>query len=149
MADRAQAPDTPAKNSGLSADQLADEQAQDLPDREAMSILSVGGLSGALPVPIDPQTPVGLPDPQPPVALPDPSAPLPYPPGVPTDVDLTNAGGNVGDISDVVDLEDVRTLMDPRDLADLRDVADVTGASVNGGIPASMVPPEDGSTTLA
>jgi hypothetical protein len=140
MADRVQAPDAPTRPDGLTDDQLADEQAQDLPERDAMSILNVGGLSGALPVPVDPE---------PPVAVPDPSAPFSYPPGVPTDVDLTNVPGNVGDISDVVDPEDVHTLMDPRDLSDLRDVADVTGAPVDGGIPVTMVPPEDGETTLA
>jgi hypothetical protein len=140
MPERVQAPDKAAED-GLSTDQLADEQAQDLPDREAMSILSIGGLSGALPVPVDPQTPV---------ALPDPSTLPTVPAGVPTDVDLTNVGGNVGDISDVVDVGDVHTLMDPRDLADLRDVADVTGAPVDGGIPAGIVLPADGgSTTLA
>jgi hypothetical protein len=141
MAERAQAPDAPARTDGLSDDQLAGELAQDLPDREAMSILSVGGLTGALPAPVDTGTPV---------ALPDPSAPISVPPGVPTDVDLTNVGGNVGDISDVVDVNDVRTLMDPRDLADLRDVSDVTGAPVDGADPVSMVPPvDDPTTTLA
>jgi hypothetical protein len=140
MADRSAATE-PVTNDGLSADQLASEQAQDLPDREAMSILSVGGLSGALPVPIDPNAPV---------SLPDPSAPIATPPGVPANVDLTNVGGNVGDISDVVDTGDVQTLMDPRDLADLRDVADVTGAPIDGGIPVTMLPPvDDPTTTLA
>jgi len=138
MARQAQAPDQAAQD-GLNPEQLADEQAQDLPDREAMSILSVGGLSGALPVPVDTD---------PPVSLPDPSTLTP-PAGVPQDVDLTNVGGNVGDISDVVDVEDVHTLMDPRDLADLRDIAEVTGAPVNGEIPAGIVLPADDSTTLA
>ena len=91
----------------LSPEELAAEGASELPDREAKSVLSVGGLSGALP---------------------DPAAPNPVPTGVPPDADLTSAGGDIGDISDVVDPNDVRTLMDPRDLADLRDVADVTGA---------------------
>jgi hypothetical protein len=139
MADRAQAPEKTVQD-GLSADQLAGEQAQDLPDREAMSILSVGGLAGAYPVPVDPEPPVGLPDP---------ATSVTPPAGVPSDVDLTNVGGNVGDISDVVDTEDVRTLMDPRDFADLREVADLTGAPVNGELPAAIVPPNDDSTTLA
>lgn len=143
MTDVARAPDTAAEKDGLSQDQLAGEQAQDLPDREAMSILSVGGLNGALPVPASV-------DPQPTVALPDPTAPLPTPPGVQTDVDLTNVDGNVGDLSDVADPDDVRTLMDPRDLADLRDVADVTGAPIDGEIPAAIVqPPDEPSNTLA
>jgi len=140
MVDRATAAE-PATKDGLSPDQLAIEQAQDLPDREAMSILSVGGLSGALPVPVDPQAPV---------TLPDPSMPLTTPSGVPTDVNLSNVGGNVGDISDVVNTDDVQTLMDPRDFADLKDVADVTGAPIDGGIPVTMVPPaDDPTTTLA
>jgi len=63
MADRIQASDSTARHAGLSPEQLASEQAQDLPDREAMSLLDVGGISGAFPVPIDPQPPVALPDP--------------------------------------------------------------------------------------
>jgi len=140
MADQTTAIEPGAKD-GLTPEQLATEQAQDLPDREAMSVLSVGGLSGALPLPVDPQAPV---------TLPDPSLPIATPTGVPSDVDLSNVGGNVGDISDVVDTGDVQTLMDPRDLADLKDVADITGAPVDGGVPVTMLPPvDDPATTLA
>jgi len=118
---------------GLSSEQLAGEQAQDLPDREAMSILNVGGLSGPLPVPVDPQPPVGLPDP---------AVPLQAPPGGPGDADFTDVGGNGGDIS-AIDPNDVRTLMDPRDLSVLREVADVTGAPIDAGVPVTMVPPSN------
>jgi len=132
MADRSQALDRSARSAGLSPEQLAGEQAQDLPDREAMSILDVGGVSGAFPVPIDPQ---------PPIALPDPSAPVTLPPGVPSDVDLTNVEGNVGDISDVTD---VGTLVGPDHLTDPQDVP------VDGGPPAGLMQPSPpGASTLA
>jgi len=132
MADRSQAPDGSARSAGLSPEQLAGEQAQDLPDREAMSLLDVGGISGAFPVPIDPQ---------PPVTLPDPSAPVTLPPGVPSDIDLTNVEGNVGDISDVTD---VTTLVGPGDLIDPQDVP------ADGGSPAGLMQPSpSGASTLA
>jgi len=38
---------------GLSADELRAEQAGDMPDREAMSILDVGGFPAGLPTPTD------------------------------------------------------------------------------------------------
>lgn len=140
MMDQARPDDTLASGDGMSQDQLSGEQATDLPDREAMSILSAGGLSGPLPVPIDPQ---------PPVAIPDPSLSLPVPPGLPSDVDLTNVAGNVGDISDIAHTGDIGVLIDPRDLADLRDVVEVTGAPVDGGTPDSMgLPPADSASTL-
>jgi len=41
------------RQSGLSADELRAEQAGDLPEREAMSILDVGGLHVGLPTPGD------------------------------------------------------------------------------------------------
>jgi hypothetical protein len=48
---------------GLSADELRAEQAGDLPDRDAMSIISVGGLEAGLPPPeiLDDLVGVGLP----------------------------------------------------------------------------------------
>jgi hypothetical protein len=48
-------PNAPAadRQSGLSADELRAEQAGDLPEREAMSILDVGGLHVGLPTPGD------------------------------------------------------------------------------------------------
>jgi len=101
------------RTDGLSHEQLASEQAAELPDREAMSILSVGGLTGAFPIPADVPPPVSLPEPP------------TMPPGVPTDVDLTNAGGNVGDISDVTD---VRSLTDDLDLQDLTNVSDISAS---------------------
>jgi len=55
MSARARHPSTPAadQQTGLSADELRAEQAGDLPDREAMSILDVGGLPVGLPTPGD------------------------------------------------------------------------------------------------
>jgi hypothetical protein len=53
MADRVEAPE---QQRGLSSDQLADEQAQDLPDREAMSLLDMNAnldLAVDLAAPID------------------------------------------------------------------------------------------------
>jgi len=38
---------------GLTADELQAEQAGDLPNRDAMSILDVGGLGAGLPLPSD------------------------------------------------------------------------------------------------
>jgi hypothetical protein len=48
-------PDRPVTGSteGLSPDELKAEQAGDLPEREAMSILDVGGLDAGLPSPAD------------------------------------------------------------------------------------------------
>src|SRR3954465_8276241 len=48
-------PNAPAaeRQTGLSADELRAEQAGDLPEREAMSILDVGGLHVGLPTPGD------------------------------------------------------------------------------------------------
>jgi len=132
MADRSHAPHSAPRNAGLSPEQLAGEQAQDLPDREAMSLLDVGGMSGAFPVPVDPQ---------PPIALPDPSLPVTLPPGVPPDIDLTNVEGNVGDISDVTD---VTTLVGPGDLIDPQDVP------ADGGSPAGLMQPSaSGASRLA
>jgi len=137
MTDRIQAPESSLRSAGLSPEQLASEQAQDLPDREALSILDVGGLSGAFPVPVDPQ---------PPVTLPDPSAPVSLPPGVPSNVDLTNVDGNVGDISDVTN---VTTLVGPGDPIDPQAVvADATGDAGDDGAPAGLMQPS-GSSTLA
>jgi hypothetical protein len=42
---------TPGGAAALDPDELAAEQARDLPDREAMSILDVGQIGGGLPVP--------------------------------------------------------------------------------------------------
>jgi len=117
MADRPTATE-PAAADGLSPDQLAAEQAQDLPDREAMSLLDVGGLTGALPVPVDTQ---------PAVTPPDLSGPITYPTGVPTDADLTNVPDNIGDISDVTD---VHSLIG--DLGDLKGVPDGTEKPIDG-----------------
>jgi len=52
---QAASPDAPAaeRQNGLSADELRAEQAGDLPEREAMSILDVGGLHVGLPTPGD------------------------------------------------------------------------------------------------
>lgn len=138
MATPSRAPDA-AVQTGLTDEQLADERAQNLPDREALSILNVGGLSGGLPVPVEPE---------PSVSLPDPSVSVAAQAGAAGDADLANVPGNVGDVSDSVDPDDVTTLMDPRDLSDLREIGEVIGAPVNGEIPAAIVPPDDGSSTL-
>jgi hypothetical protein len=73
QATRAAAPsaDQPA---GLSQDELRAEQAGDLPDREAMSILDVGGLPAGLPLPGDVDIP----------SVPDDGVPLPANPGIET-----------------------------------------------------------------
>jgi len=44
---------TTRSTEGLSADELQQEQAGDLPDRDAMSILDVGGFGAGLPTPSD------------------------------------------------------------------------------------------------
>ena len=58
------------ERSGLDPDELRAEQAGDLPTRDAMSILGVGGLEGGLPPidtwPTEPPAegePIGVPDP--------------------------------------------------------------------------------------
>jgi hypothetical protein len=55
MSSRARRSDAPAagRPAGLTADELRAEQAGDLPEREAMSILDVGGLPAGLPTPGD------------------------------------------------------------------------------------------------
>ena len=149
MSDRIQASPAHApgaRSAGLSPEQLAGEQAHDLPDREAMSILNVGELSGPFPVPagLEPAVPV------------DPSIPIPAPIGIPSDVDLTNVegGGGISDVTDVSDvLRDVTPLVSPGELTDVQESADVTGASVDGSSPADpaglMQPSPSGLSTLA
>jgi len=58
-------PSAPAddRQDGLSADELRAEQAGDLPEREAMSILDVGGLHVGLPTPGDLDGVLNTPDP--------------------------------------------------------------------------------------
>ena len=141
MSSQSQTPrteDTTVGGAGLSPEQLDGEQAHDLPDREAMSLLDVGGLSGAFPVPIDPQ---------PPAVLSDPSTSIPLPSVPPLDVDLTNADGNVGDISDVTDVGDVASLEGPDELTDLQ--GSVAGSVDAGGPAGLMQPSPTGSSTLA
>jgi len=118
MADRVKAPD----EQGLSSDQLADEQAQDLPDREAMSILSMGGISGPLPIPVPSEPEITLPTPPSPPNIP-----------IPTDISpedaatLASVAGDLREINtDIQDLNtdindikaDVRPLTDPQALID-------------------------------
>jgi len=64
MSTQAQRPNAAANRpGGLSADELRAEQAGDLPDREAMSILDVGGLNVGLPTPGDLDGALNTPDP--------------------------------------------------------------------------------------
>jgi len=55
MIDHPSHPSTPAADTadGLSADELRAEQAGELPEREAMSILDVGNIGAGLPIPAD------------------------------------------------------------------------------------------------
>ena len=110
----------PQAQPGLDPDELRAEQAGDLPDRDAMSIISVGGLEGALPpagligdiltgdVPVDTlpvdQLPIQLEPPviQPPVIEP-PISTLPIdPPGDTVPVEPP-VGGDPLDIPDPLD----------------------------------------------
>jgi hypothetical protein len=59
---------------GLSPDELRAEQAGDLPDREAMSILDVGGFQAGLPLPGDVDIP----------SVPDDGVPVAANPGIET-----------------------------------------------------------------
>ena len=124
MADRVTSPD----RQGLSSEQLAEEQAQDLPDREAMSILGIGNITGGLPVPIDtnnPRPPITPPSP-PTIEPPTPPA-IPIPSNIsPQDAatlasvagDLNEVGADVQGIqSDIGDIDqDVEELIDPTTL---------------------------------
>jgi len=118
MADRVKAPD----EQGLSSDQLADEQAQDLPDREAMSILGVGGLSGPLPIPVPSEPEISLPAPPTPPNIPIPTDISPEDAATLASVagDLREIGTDVqginGDLNEIS--ADVRPLTDPQALID-------------------------------
>jgi len=121
MADRVEAP----KQSGLSSDQLADEQAQALPDREAMSVLGIGGIGGPLPLPsepVDPTAPISVPEP-PHIVPPTPPATPPIPANISPE-DASTLVGVAGDLREVsADLQGVQT--DIRDInTDLNEAAD-------------------------
>lgn len=131
MSDQLQSPSAQTlaeRSAGLSPEQIAGEQAQELPDREAMSLLDVGGMSGLFPTPavLEPALPS------------DPATPMPASVGIPADVDLTQV------------LDDATPLGSPGALADVQEATDVTGASVDaGGAAGLMQPPADESSTLA
>jgi len=103
MTDRAKA----HEKEGLSSDQLAEEQAQSLPDREAMSVLGIGGISGPLPLPVDDTSPISIPEP-PQIT---PPSPPPTPP-IPSDISPEDAATLVsvaGDLREVgADLQGVQ-----------------------------------------
>jgi len=106
MADRVTAPE----QRGLSSDQLADEQAQALPDREAMSLLGIGGISGPLPLPsepVDPVPPISVPEP-PHIVPPTPPATPPIPANIsPEDAaTLVSVAGDLREVS--ADLQGVQ-----------------------------------------
>lgn len=92
---------TPSAPRGLSSEQLAEEQAQALPDREAMSILGTGGLTGALPIPIDTQSPL------PPITPPSPpeiTPPSPPPIAIPANIspgDAATLASVAGDLNEI------------------------------------------------
>jgi len=99
-----------ADNAALDPEQLAQEQAQDLPDREAMSVIGIGGVGGPLPVPSD----------VPALVQPD-AAPQNISMGSLTPADLQ-------DLTDVTNLTDMSELQqDMTDIQDdIRDLTDVT-----------------------
>jgi hypothetical protein len=124
MPDRA----TTTDREGLSSEQLAEEQAQDLPDREAMSVLGLGNITGGLPVPIDTNNPLPPIQPPSPPTIEPPSPPaIPIPANIsPQDAaTLASVAGDLNEVSadvqgiqgDVGDIEqDVEEIVDPTTL---------------------------------
>jgi len=122
MADRHQQPD----QRGLSAEQLADERADDLPNREAMSVLGIGGITGPLPLPVDTTDPVTpVPGELPPGVPPTP----PTPPVIPLPPTSELSPEDAATLASVA--QDIRELngelnADVHDILDM-DVNDLTG----------------------
>jgi len=124
MADRV----TTTDREGLSSEQLAEEQAQDLPDREAMSILGIGNITGGLPVPIDTNNPLPpITPPSPPTIEPPTPPAIPIPSNIsPQDAaTLASVAGDLNEVSadvqgiqsDIGDIDqDVEELIDPTTL---------------------------------
>jgi len=121
MADRVKSPEQP----GLSSEQLDDEQAQALPDREAMSVLGIGGITGPLPLPsepVDPTAPISVPEP-PQITPPTPPPTPPIPANLsPEDAaTLVSVAGDLREVS--ADLQDIQA--DISDInTDLNEAAD-------------------------
>lgn len=128
------------KARALSPEELAATGASERPDPRMTSLTDadVAGLHNTRPVAVDAR---------PPLASPVPSAVPSALSDVQADNNSTTPTGSADDAADAVDPEDVRTMMDPRDLSDLREAADVTGAPVDGDIPVTLVPPDEGSTS--
>jgi len=118
MADRVAAPD----QEGLSSDQLADEQAQDLPDREAMSVLGIGGIVGPLPVPVDETSSISVPEaPQITPPTPPPTPPIPSNISPEDAATLVSVAGDLREVS--ADIQGIQG--DIRDInTDLNEAAD-------------------------